>query len=307
MLSKLRRRTALARCLVLVAVAMATVVCIPRGALAQASEAEEQEAAEPDFDGNFLLSFEPAKNEALAPFERAAREADIFPTMVDELNQTIALPKDLPIFFAQCDAVNAFYSRQDTRIIVCYELLAYFTQKFGSVYEKPDEAQAAVINATIFVLQHELGHALVDLLQLPITGKEEDAVDDLATLVLLHDWEGGDELALDGADAFYMMGEDEEQAAAQAAAEDIEAMPYYGEHSLGKQRFYEVVCIVYGSDPEAYASLVPEQLPEARAVRCPREYEQKANSWDTLLADYYKAADDEQADDDEPEADDNEE
>lgn len=51
---------------------------------------------------------------------------------------------------------------------------------------------------------HEVGHALVDVLELPITGKEEDAVDQLSTYVLVEDADGGEVAALDGAVAFLL-------------------------------------------------------------------------------------------------------
>src|SRR4029078_13036153 len=76
-------------------------------------------------------------------------------------------------------------------IEVCYELINLYTAmqindlKDESGKFDRDEVKAAVLSTTRFVLHHELGHALVDLLNLPVTGKEEDAVDQLATVVLL--------------------------------------------------------------------------------------------------------------------------
>lgn len=276
------------------ALAMATLL----PALAPTS-AGAQDGETSDFGGTFLLDFEAAKSASFAPFAKLLEESRIFHLNVDALNETIALPSDLPIVFTECGAVNAFYDSANTRILMCYELVAFFAQQLAERYDDAEAARQAVIDSTLFVFQHELGHALVHLLELPITGKEEDAVDDLATLVLLHEWEGGDESALNAAEAFYALGELQEAQTAENAENAPEILPYYGEHSLGKQRYYEIVCIVYGSDPETHADLVPDALPESRAVRCPGEYEQKANSWDILLADYYYAADDTGAADDE--------
>lgn len=48
---------------------------------------------------------------------------------------------------------------------------------------------------------------------------------------------------------------------------------------------------IYGSDPEEYRDLVREdRLPEARAVRCPGEFDQKSESWDRLLWEHYTPA-----------------
>jgi Zn-dependent peptidase ImmA (M78 family) len=42
-----------------------------------------------------------------------------------------------------------------------------------------------VIGPVSLVFLHELGHALLDVLQIPILGREEDASDQLATYMLL--------------------------------------------------------------------------------------------------------------------------
>jgi len=254
-------------------------------ALAQQGDAEDAE----EYTGEFQLVFAPVHGQAFQQLEAQIREAEIFEQTIEELNQTLALPTDLEITFSECDGVaNAFYDPEQTRVVMCYELIAMFAKQFADDYEDPEEAEVAVLDATLFVFHHELGHAVVHLLDLPVTGKEEDAVDDLATVILIRDWEGGDESALNAAQAFYKMGEKEEEAAAEADESQIESLPYYDEHSLGKQRYYQIACIVYGSDPEAHADLVGEHLPPERAQRCPAEFEQKDSSWDRLLADYYK-------------------
>lgn len=278
---------------------MALTVFVAGSPAVVAAQAAASQTDEVSYEGSFVLTIEAPRTQVLEAFAADIRGSGIFQTTVAELNETIALPRDLGIFFTECGAVNAFFDPANTRILMCYELVAYFAQQFQGRYEDAAAADAAVADATMFIFQHELGHALVELLELPITGKEEDAVDDLATLVLLHEWEGGDESALNAAEAFYAIGEVEEAEATAAAEGGEEMLPYYDEHSLGKQRYYQVVCIVYGSDPEAHADLVGEDLPEERAVRCPAEYQQKANSWDVLLADYYLAADDAVSEDNE--------
>ena len=43
-----------------------------------------------------------------------------------------------------------------------------------------------VIGNTLFTLTHELGHAVIQVFELPVLGREEDAADTFATLALLH-------------------------------------------------------------------------------------------------------------------------
>ena len=56
------------------------------------------------------------------------------------------------------------------------------------------------------------------------------------------------------------------------------------EHGLSMQRFYNLLCLVYGNDPVTYADL-PTTFPdmEQRSARCEDEYDQKVSSWSTLL------------------------
>ena len=48
--------------------------------------------------------------------------------------------------------------------------------------EQVHEADAFAINNTWFVLYHEMGHMLIDQLGIPVLGREEDAVDNVAAM-----------------------------------------------------------------------------------------------------------------------------
>jgi len=250
--------------------------------VASAAHARAQDGEDKEYGGKFVLIYEPIKNQAFHDIEAALQRTELFEEIVDALNQTIALPTDIEVVVTECDTANAFYDPEQTRIVMCYELIQLLDQEFAGLYETEQADEQAVADATAFVFQHEMGHALVDVLELPITGKEEDAVDDLATLVLLHGWEDGDESALNAAAAFYLQGEEQDA--------ELEELPYWDEHSLGLQRYYQIACVVYGFNPDKHAELVGEDLPQERAQRCPAEYEQKASSWEVLLADYWKDA-----------------
>jgi len=63
------------------------------------------------------------------------------------------------------------------------------------------EIDAKVLQVGEFVFYHEMGHALVDAYQLPVLGKEEDAVDTLAAIVSA-DFLEEPESALAGAESF---------------------------------------------------------------------------------------------------------
>jgi len=65
--------------------------------------------------------------------------------------------------------------------------------------------------------------------------------------------------------------------------------PFFDEHALDAQRFYNVVCLIYGSDPDRFQTLVGnDRLPESRARRCPAEYSKIAHAWTALLRDHIR-------------------
>lgn len=86
--------------------------------------------------------------------------------------------------------MNAFYIPAETRIVFCYELRELLASIFVPDGAWTPEQQDRVDGAFRFILMHEVGHALVHVLDLPVTGREEDVVDQLAVFHLVRD---GDE------------------------------------------------------------------------------------------------------------------
>lgn len=94
-----------------------------------------------------------------------------------DLNSTLTIPKSVGLTYRECKQANAFYAGNS--IVMCYELVDTFYKTFEKDGLKGAELDQSVDNAVTFAFYHELGHALVSVLDLPITGKEEDAVDQL--------------------------------------------------------------------------------------------------------------------------------
>jgi len=139
-----------------------------------------------------------------------------------------------------------------------------------------DELGNAVIGATMFSFYHEAGHGFINLLDLPAVGREEDSVDQLATLTLIAMGDQGVAMAMSGAYWFQL----------QAKAGGHQT-PFWDEHGFDGQRFYNIMCLIYGSNPGKYGQFVSSgALPEDRAKRCPDEYTKINRAWEKLLSPY---------------------
>jgi len=220
----------------------------------------------------FKVTYNPSRNSAHEQYRKAFAENHVFEQVAQGLNNTVRIPTSVDINTVDCNTINAFYDPQSKRIIVCYELLDYFINVFKPTAKNDNELGNAVIGATIFSFFHETGHGLIDLLDLPAVGREEDSVDQLATLILISSGDEGVSMALSGAHWF------------QLQTKDGHSTPFWDEHAFDGQRFYNILCLIYGSDPKKYAGFVSSgNLPEERAARCPDEYAKINKAWEKLL------------------------
>lgn len=224
--------------------------------------------------GVLKLSYKKAANPDLRAMAQVLKEEKVFDIALP-LAAQLRLPQDLPVSFEECGEQNAFYDTGTRSITMCYELFTQLGEMFADPESTDEEVGEAILGAAFFIFLHEFGHAMVHMLDLPITGKEEDAVDDFSTLVLIN---AGEEAAAASAIMhFGTLAEEYES----GRSEDL---AFWDEHSLNAQRVYSITCLIYGSDPEAYSMLAGDDgLPEARAARCPEEFRQKSRAWDKLL------------------------
>ena len=106
------------------------------------------------------------------------------------------------------------------------------------------DAQHFAIGNTVWVRYHEFGHLLVDEFQIPVLGREEDAVDHLATLIMLEPRSAElNDFLVAAVDAFFLLSE-RSPAGAQSK------IRY--EHGLDEGRAYQLACLMYGSSAETF-------------------------------------------------------
>jgi hypothetical protein len=213
------------------------------------------------------------------------RRSGALESVVAEVNSRWALPADITILVGDdLDVGPAFIpdlqveGQKLTFINVPGSFLSLALQGMRKELRgvKGVTGAQGMVWANEFIIAHEMGHALVHELDIPVTGREEDAVDGFAAYLLADNPKFGPLTALSAAlffDAY-------RQLRGKLREED-----FADEHSVLEQRIYQFTCWVYGSDPQEFRSLVGrEGLPRERARRCPGEWAQLKRSWDRLLA-----------------------
>jgi hypothetical protein len=126
-----------------------------------------------------------------------------------------------------------------------------------------DDAMTFVVNNTLHVLFHEFGHLLVDQYDLPVLGKEEDAVDMLATLMLIEEDLPQSDMALVDAVDGWLYSERVQPARGYANSD------FYGEHSLDIQRSFTIACLMVQKS-------------------CEEDFGLARRSWNQVLAPYLR-------------------
>lgn len=138
--------------------------------------------------------------------------------------------------------------------------------------------QRFVQSNIIETMYHELGHALIDILDLPVFGPEEFAADVFSVVLMnrLHDEDGAIRLAYDAAGAYSEDALRAERRGEENAEWDV--------HGTNLQRYYNLVCLFYGAKPDERDDMAEELgLPDQRAETCPEEFELADRSWGGVL------------------------
>jgi hypothetical protein len=188
--------------------------------------------------------------------------------LVQQLNESLLLPTDINVVFADCGVANAFFIPTGFSgdpnvagdIVMCHELTAVFANFFGN----NDQA----FLASTFVLMHELGHALVQALSLPVLGIEESYVDGIAAVLL-----GESGLSQGSVLAGWFFGGQPNT-------------PFFDTHRAGPQRLGDLACWGVGADMSLLSDPIIDSL-AAQLIQggrnCALEYQQQLDGFSDVL------------------------
>jgi hypothetical protein len=223
------------------------------------------------------------------------RDSGVFERMADRLTKAVALPHDLQVVVTdklpkgvddpttELDGRRIFwpaaFSKQTYDVLT--EFLPEIIRDKGAPRAiAPDNFAADVLNVwgNQFIFGHELGHAVIHQLNLPLTGLEEDSADGFGTFFTVNDNDSGPNAALGAAVLFDAIG---------SKKPGLTLEDFSSDHEVILQRVYNFLCAALGSDPERLQSLVTDgYLPESRAMLCGKEWTQLNYGWWIMLEPY---------------------
>ena len=193
------------------------------------------------------------------------RERRVLETIAALLN-SFRLPRELTLEARGCNGrETAWYDRD--RAVFCYEYVDLI-RRYAPKIATPGGVQRgdAIIGAVIDTLFHESGHAIFDLLEIPVMGREEDAADFFSIYWMLQ-FPPQDARRLIEGIAFNMGSE-----ARQDFSEKPVPQKFAGPHGPNVQRHYNVLCLSYAANQALFNNEVPAGLPPWRARTCWEEW-----------------------------------
>ena len=187
---------------------------------------------------------------------------------IQALLSPIRLPRRLLMKTQGCDGVsNAWYDGE--AVTVCYE---YLDEVWKNVPEQTTPAGVtpidALIGPVVDVFLHEAGHAVFDILKVPLFGREEDAADQFSVYIMLK-MEKDEARRLILGNAYQYKGD------LQSPTVSLPLKKFADEHGTPSQRFYNVLCLAYGANKVFFADFVskgflPRNAPRAARTNMPR-------------------------------------
>jgi hypothetical protein len=197
--------------------------------------------------------------------------------LLERLKQFLSplkLPRGIRLIITakQCDQTNSWWSGRADGLFLCYEWADWVERIASGAPAEGLKPEDVIVGGFLQVTFHELGHAMFDIYDIPILGKEEDAADQMAGIILTQF--GKDVAQRTMPAAAYMWKQLYESGGTwpHSAFSDV--------HGHDLQRSYNYLCMAYGSDPETFKDFVDSGLlPKERADNCPREYQQLINAF----------------------------
>ena len=156
---------------------------------------------------------------------------------MQEMFGSFRLPNDLSLAGKECGMVNAWYQRP--KVIICYEYVDDIEKGIRKDAHDGITPNDAALGQFVYVVAHEMGHALFDTLNVPLFGRPEDAADQFATYMMLAFGKQDARRLIHGAAYGY-------KDYVRNPKVTVPLQAFSDAHGAPMQRFYNLLCIAYG-------------------------------------------------------------
>jgi hypothetical protein len=218
--------------------------------------------------------------------------------VLEEYSQFLAplrLPYTLRVYASECDGgafASPYYSSDTHAINMCYQFikatenladsLVKLQKDKPGILPMPVSRDEFLTGMFVAVIMHETGHAVFDLLEVPIFGREEDAADQMATFIAMQFDKDVARTIIKGFAYLWAAMDNPPTKAPEPSVlnppSSCGADPfcaYSDEHGTSYQRMYNTLCLAYGADGPTFNDFVAKGwLPKGRAEQCQNEYQQ---------------------------------
>jgi hypothetical protein len=199
------------------------------------------------------------------PIRQAMQERRILETVAALLN-AFRLPRELTVEAQGCNGRETAWYAHGTAYF-CYEYVELIQRHSPKIATPGGVARAdAIVGSVLDTILHETGHGVIELLDIPVLGREEDAADFFSVYLMLQFPPEDAKRLIEGV-AFTMGSE---------GRQDLEGKMrppmFAGPHGMNAQRHFNVLCLAYGADSALFGYTFPPGLPPWRAKDCGDEW-----------------------------------
>ena len=220
------------------------------------------------------IAYDPPTNAQLQPIYQRLKQRAVLEEMQAFL-APLHLPRPLTIKTAQCGTTTLQRHPPNTATI-CYEMVASIEKLVSQNTSDRNLAQSVIKGAFIQTALHETSRAIFEVLDVPIWGRERDAADRLAALIMTQFGEDVSFTAINGTADLFMWSN-----------KTWTGSDFSDTGSPDYQRFFNYVCVAYAAAPLMFGDLVDRGiLPKRRAERCQGEYDQIRRAFDLRIMPY---------------------
>jgi hypothetical protein len=216
----------------------------------------------------------PASKPDLRPIYEGLKELQVLERMQQFL-APLKLKRNLQVVTADCQ--GNFYKpyRPGGPVTVCYQYVELIEimadgRRWGAVGPALVTRRMFTVGPFVQEVLHDVALAVFDIQEVPVWGNAEFAADNVAAFIMLQF--GPDVASTTILGSAYFLNQ-LERAVRYSPAYLADVRPTV------RQRYYNLLCVAFGSDPVKFANFVPVNRPEQitdlsvdRSERCLREY-----------------------------------